>query len=85
MIFLKQSINISTSLTHSPTAYISNVKPRQANIVRLARDIDFSLSQVGFTISPVTPENSGQYWCLARYRGKSSEYGISLNVLMETR
>ena len=44
-----------------------------------------SLSQVGFTISPVTPENSGQYWCLARYRGKSSEYGISLNVLMETR
>ena len=44
-----------------------------------------SLSQVGFTISPVTPENSGQYWGLARDRGRSSEYGISLNVLMETR
>ena len=44
-----------------------------------------SLPQVGFTISPVTPENSGQYWCLAKYGGKTSEYGISLNVLMETR
>ena len=44
-----------------------------------------SLLQVGFTISPVTPENSGQYQCLTNYRGKSSEYTISLNVLMKTR
>ena len=44
-----------------------------------------NISQVGFIISPVTPDNSGQYWCLAKYLGKTSEYGISLNVLMETR
>ena len=36
-------------------------------------------------ISPVLPEHSGQYWCVAKYGGKSSEYGISLNVLMQTR
>ena len=36
-------------------------------------------------ISPVLPEHSGQYWCVAKYGGKSSEYGVSLNVLMETR
>ena len=42
-------------------------------------------SQVGFIISPVTPDNSGQYWCTAQYKGKTSEYGISLMVLMETR
>ena len=72
MIFLKQSINIFTSLTDC--IYF------KCQAIAL-----ISLPQVGFTISPVTPENSGQYWCLAKYRGKTSEYGISLNVLMETR
>jgi len=41
--------------------------------------------KVGFMISPVLPEHSGQYWCVAKYGGKSSEYGVSLNVLMQTR
>ena len=60
--------------------------PSQAKLRQILKlDTDFSLCQVGFTISPVTPENSGQYWCLAKYLGKTSEYGISLNVLMETR
>lgn len=41
--------------------------------------------QVGYTISPVLQEHIGQYWCEARYNGKSSDYGISLNVLTRTR
>ena len=41
--------------------------------------------QVGFIISPVLPEHSGQYWCLASRGGKTSEYGIMLNVLTQTR
>lgn len=40
--------------------------------------------KVGFLISPVLPEHSGQYWCMAKYAGKTSEYGVSLNVLMQT-
>ena len=45
------------------------------------------LLQVGFVISPVLPEHSGQYWCVAsRGRGgQTSEYGIMLNVLTQTR
>ena len=35
-------------------------------------------------ISPVLPEHSGQYWCVARRGGKTSEYGVSLNVLLQT-
>ena len=41
--------------------------------------------QVGFLISPVLPENSGQYWCEARYQGQTSDYTVSLNVLTQTR
>ena len=40
--------------------------------------------QVGFLISPVLVEHSGQYWCRAEYGGRDSDYGVSLNVLMET-
>ena len=43
------------------------------------------ICQVGFLISPVMPEHSGQYWCTATYGDKTSEYGVSLNVLMQTR
>ena len=43
------------------------------------------MCQVGFLISPVMPEHSGQYWCTATYGDKTSEYGVSLNVLMQTR
>ena len=43
------------------------------------------LLQVGFLISPVLVEHSGQYWCRAEYGGRSSEYGVSLNVLLQTR
>ena len=41
--------------------------------------------QAGFNISPVLVEHSGQYWCRAQYGGRDSEYGVRLNVLMETR
>ena len=41
--------------------------------------------QVGFLISPVLPEHSGQYWCQARLGARTSEYGVNLNVLMQTR
>ena len=41
--------------------------------------------QVGFLISPVLPEHSGQYWCTAELGGRTSEYGVNLNVLMQTR
>ena len=44
-----------------------------------------NFTQVGFVISPVLPEHSGQYWCVARRGGKTSEYGIMLNVLTQTR
>ena len=43
------------------------------------------LVQVGFVISPVLPEHSGQYWCVASRGGKTSDYGIMLNVLTQTR
>lgn len=41
--------------------------------------------QVGFLISPVLPEHSGQYWCQAVLGARTSEYGVNLNVLMQTR
>ena len=41
--------------------------------------------QVGYLISPVLPEHSGQYWCVASRGGKTSDYGIMLNVLTQTR
>ena len=41
--------------------------------------------QVGYLISPVLPEHSGQYWCTAELGGRTSEYGVNLNVLMQTR
>lgn len=41
--------------------------------------------QVGFLISPVLVEHSGQYWCRAEYGGRVSEYGVSLLVLLQTR
>jgi len=41
--------------------------------------------KVGFMISPVLPEHSGQYWCYAKYGRKTSEYGVSLRVLMKTK
>ena len=40
---------------------------------------------MGFLISPVLPEHSGQYWCEAQLGGRTSEYGVNLNVLMQTR
>lgn len=40
--------------------------------------------KVGFIFNPALPKNSGQYSCTARYRGRSNEYGINLNVLMQT-
>ena len=46
--------------------------------------ICFLLTQLGYVISPVLPEHSGQYWCVARRGSKTSEYGVSLNVLLQT-
>ena len=47
--------------------------------------ICFSSHQLGYVISPVLPEHSGQYWCRAEYGGRTSEYGVSLLVLLQTR
>ena len=52
---------------------------------RTATDCHSVIFQVGFLISPVLVEHSGQYWCRAEYGGRDSDYGVSLNVLMETR
>ena len=30
------------------------------------------------------PEHSGQYWCVARRGGKTTECGVSLNVVLQT-
>ena len=49
-----------------------------------ASDLQLSF-QVGFIINPALPKHSGQYTCTARYGGRSNEYGINLNVLMQTR
>ena len=38
-----------------------------------------------FLHTPVgVPEHSGQYWCVARRGGKTSECGVSLNVVLQT-
>ena len=50
-----------------------------------SQSLTLLLLQVGFLISPVLVEHSGQYWCRAEYGGRSSEYGVSLNVLLQTR
>ena len=47
--------------------------------------ICFLLTQLGYVISPVLPEHSGQYWCQASRGGKTGDYGIMLNVLTQTR
>ena len=45
----------------------------------------FAVFQVGFLLSPVMPDHSGQYLCRAEYGGRSSEYTVLLNVLPQTR
>ena len=55
------------------------------NVNHLEMSIYIKISfQVGFIFNPALPKNSGQYSCTAKYGGRSNEYGINLNVLMQT-
>ena len=68
--------------TH-PTVNISLALEGRGPVPLDSEHITFD-PKVGFVISPVLPEHTGQYWCHAAYKGLTAEYGVSLNVLLET-
>jgi hypothetical protein len=41
--------------------------------------------QVGFLISPILPEHTGLYTCVAKFEGKVAKYHSNVRVLPKTR
>ena len=82
-------IHINTihfNIVHFNIIHSNIIQIKLSKMIKLINQIfheDFF--QVGFMISPVLPEHSGQYWCYAKYGQKTSEYGVSLRVLMKTK